>query len=190
MSLIYLHGFQSSSQSTKGTALAAYMRQADWQGAVELPTLPPRPLLARDWLRRRMEQGEKPTGVLGSSLGGCYAHWLACEYDIRVALINPAVQVHESLREYLGRNENPSTGEVFELSQEDLEVLRQMDAAAITRPENILCLLEKGDEVLDWRQAAEKYRLCPMLMHEGGSHAYEHFQADIPRILSHFSLQI
>lgn len=190
MILIYLHGFQSSSQSTKGTALAEYMRQAGWKGEVELPTLPPRPLLAHQWLQQRMQREDRPVGVLGSSLGGCYAHWLACEYGLKVALINPAVRAHQSMREYLGKQENPYTGEVFELNEEDMAVLRTMDAAVPARPEDILCMLEKGDEVLDWRQAAEKYRLSPQLIHEGGTHAYESFRADIPRILAHLALQI
>lgn len=191
MTLIYLHGFQSSSQSAKGTLLRDHMRRIGWDGAVELPTLPPRPLMARDWLRQKMESGGEPVqGILGSSLGGCYAHWLAGTYGVPVALINPAVRAGETMRQYLGQHENPYTGEVFELTEEDMDALGRMDGTAIADPDRILCMLEKGDDVLDWRQAADRYRSCALLVHEGGSHAYDNFAADIPRILQHFSLQI
>ena len=189
--LIYLHGFQSSCDSAKGTGLRAFFQDAGGDragGRVELPTLPPKPVAAREWMRERMANGPPVAGVLGSSLGGCYAHWMASEYGLPVTLINPATGAHELMRTYLGDNENPTTGVRFTLDEDDMQALQDMDSAAIVAPDDILCLLQKGDESLDWAVAAKRYADCQLQVEEGGSHGFENWEGALPRICRHFGV--
>jgi predicted esterase YcpF (UPF0227 family) len=50
-------------------------------------------------------------------------------------------------------------------------------------PERYLLLLETGDEVLDWREAALKYAGARAAIREGGDHTLRSFPEHIPRIL-------
>ena len=184
MSLIYLHGFQSSSVSRKGTQMKQYCAEQGRGDLIELPTLPPKPALAQQWLRDRFAAGSVQ-GVVGSSLGGCYAHWVAAEYDVPAVLVNPATEAHRLMREYLGENENPTTGEHFVLDEQDMQTLEQMDSAPIRSPDKLLCLLEKADDVLDWSVAAKRYAHCQLRVFEGGSHTFDNWEATLPLILTH-----
>jgi predicted esterase YcpF (UPF0227 family) len=50
--------------------------------------------------------GPAPTTLVGSSLGGYYATWLAEKHDLRAVLINPAVMAPELLDGLLGTQTN------------------------------------------------------------------------------------
>src|SRR5260221_11819501 len=100
--IVYLHGFHSSLQSAKAQYLK---RSLDERGkGVEFicPRLPHRPDLALGVVEAEMTQRprEKIT-LVGSSLGGFYATWLAEKHDVRAVLINPAIDPHVGLRAYL-----------------------------------------------------------------------------------------
>ncbi len=91
--LLYLHGFRSSPQSAKARQMAARVA-ADHPGVTWwCPQLPPSPaeaaaLIERgtaDWPAERM-------AVVGSSLGGFYATWMAERTGCKAVLLNPAAQ--------------------------------------------------------------------------------------------------
>ena len=82
---------------------------------------------------------------------------------------------YDALQQYLGEQQNLYTGERYELTQVHLEELRQMDVAAISRPERYLLLVRTGDEVLNYREAVERYRGCRQLVIEGGDHGFSDF---------------
>src|SRR5690606_21817342 len=87
--VVYLHGFNSSPASTKARQVAAYCAARGWHCAA--PQLSHDPRLAVGWLEQLLEQEGLPRLLIGSSLGGFYAAWLAERYDLKAALINPAV---------------------------------------------------------------------------------------------------
>ena len=51
-------------------------------------------------------------------------------------------------------------------------------------PERYLLLLETGDEVLDWREAARKYEGARAVVRDGGDHTMQSFPEHLPRILA------
>jgi hypothetical protein len=61
--------------------------------------------------------------------------------------------------------------------------LEQYNVSAITRPGRYLLLVQTGDEVLDYRQAVEKYRGAQQVVIEGGDHGFQHFSDYILMIL-------
>ena len=178
--IVYLHGFNSSPQSHKAQVLGQYLRQR-WLGAeFACPTLPPSAL---DAVRavKEVVGGAQPCYV-GSSLGGYYATYLVERYGGRAVLINPAIDPHVGLRAYLGPQKNLYTGEPYELTQEHLEQWRGLYLPRIT-PSRYLLLVETGDEVLDYRQAVQRYAGAEQIVVEGGDHSLRSFPEHLERIL-------
>src|SRR5262249_25126768 len=90
--LIYLHGFNSSPQSTKARQLQVRLRAMGRVADYRCPALPDRPAQAIALLEREMTQAPAASITLvGSSLGGYYATWLAETHGVRAVLVNPAV---------------------------------------------------------------------------------------------------
>jgi predicted esterase YcpF (UPF0227 family) len=181
--IIYLHGFNSSPASRKARAMCAYMRERGLVQHFVCPALPPHP---RDAVRvieaELSREPSKPTFV-GSSLGGFYATYFAERLGVRAVLINPAITPYVGLEACLGRQTNLYTGEAYELSRADLEGWR---ALTVERPdpERYLLLLETGDEILDWREAARKFEGARTVIRDGGDHTLQSFADHLPRILA------
>ena len=127
----------------------------------------------------------KPTSLtlVGSSLGGFYATWLAERYDANAIMINPSVQPFTDLERYLGSQHNLYTGEEYELTREHFAELAALRIGRITRPERYLLLTQTGDEVLDWREAVAYYGGAWQFVQGGGDHAFQDFESQIPAIL-------
>ena len=180
---IYLHGFNSAPASRKARTMAAYLEARGLGHLFTCPALPPSP---RDAVRvietEIARQRDKPTFV-GSSLGGFYATHFAERLDARAILINPAITPYIGLESYLGTQKNLYTGETYELTRDDLDGWR---ALAVERPdpERYLLLLETGDEVLDWREAARKYEGARTVIRDGGDHTMKTFAEHLPRVLA------
>ena len=166
--LIYIHGLNSSSRSSKAGLLRERMTALGRAADYACPDLPHRPQRAFEMLEALITGGRGPVALVGSSLGGYYATCLAERHGVRAVLVNPAVQPYEGLRALLGPQQNFHTGERYELTQAHLDELADMEVATITRPERYLLMVQTGDEVLDYRQAVERYRGCRQRVIEGG----------------------
>ena len=187
--IIYLHGFISAPASKKARALEAYMQTRNFGDRFVCPALPDSPEAAVHAVEatyaRHAARG--PTFV-GSSLGGFYATWFAEKYDRRAVLINPAIRPDVGLAAYLGPQRNLYTGEAFELTRAHLAGWRALVVDRVD-PERYLLLLETGDEVLDWREAARKYEGARTVIRDGGDHTMQSFPEHLPRILAFAGLQ-
>ncbi len=123
-----------------------------------------------------------PLALVGSSLGGFYATYLAEKHGLRAALINPAVIAPISLEKYLGTQANLYTHETFEFTLAHVEQLRALEVSRVT-PERYLLLAETGDEVLDYRQAVARYAGCRQLVFDGGDHSFTRFAECLPQLI-------
>jgi len=182
--LIYLHGFNSSPASHKAQVMKTYMEGRGLGSLYACPALPDTPQEAI----RAIEQtiaGRDPHSVtfIGSSLGGYYATYLAERLDCLAVLVNPAITPHVGLEAYLGTQKNLHTGEPYELTRAHLDGWRKLLVEDVD-PERYLLLLETGDEVLDWREAARKYEGARAAIRDRGDHSLQSFPEHIPRILS------
>lgn len=180
---IYLHGFKSSGSSDKVRLLR---EMTDWW--LDAPDIPDRPVDAVPWLEDYLghicQTYPKDEFVLiGSSLGGYYANWLARKFFCPAALINPLVDI-EDLAPMVGSHENYYTGNCFELTQADLDILATLaHDMTITIPRVIL--LDEGDEVLDYRKAVQLYEHFAFVMkYPYGSHRFDHLEESLPQIES------
>ena len=181
--IVYLHGFNSSPASHKAQLLKQHLEGSGLGDRYACPALPDTPAEAIRAVEDAIA-GRRADGVtlIGSSLGGFYATWMAEKIDCRAVLINPAITPHIGLEAYLGTQKNLHAGEPYELTRAHLEGWRRLLVERID-PERYLLLLETGDEVLDWREAARKYEGARMVIRQGGDHSLQCFAEMIPRIL-------
>jgi len=182
--LLYIHGFNSSPQSTKARQLKARLESSGRAGEFACPALPERPALAIDLLEGLMA-GTPASSVtlVGSSLGGYYATWLAETHGVRAVLVNPAITPHEGLRVYLGTQRNLHTGVPYELTEQHLKEMKAIFVERPTRPERYYLMVTTGDEVLDYREAVDKYRGAKQLIVQGSDHGFAEFQDYLDSVL-------
>lgn len=187
--IVYLHGFRSAPASHKAQVLRAHMAARGLAGEFWCEQLPISPAAAiavvEDQLAHcRAQRPEHPPTLVGSSLGGYYATWLAERHGLKAVLVNPAVVAPLSLEPYLGAQTNLYTGETFEFTRDHIAELRALDVAAITRPERYWLLAETGDEVLDYRDAVAKYAGARQTVLEGGDHGFSRWADYLDDILA------
>ena len=180
---IYLHGFNSAPASHKARAMASYLQARGLGQLFRCPALPPSPGDAVRTIEAEVARRGGDITFVGSSLGGFYATYFAERLGVRAVLINPAIRPYVGLEAYLGTQKNLYTGETYQLTRADLEGWR---ALAVERPdaERYLLLLETGDEILDWREAARKYEGARTVIRDGGDHTMQSFTEHLPRILA------
>lgn len=179
--ILYLHGFRSSPQSFKARAVAEAMAERGLASLFFCPALSHEPRLAMAQAETILaEQG--PLTLVGSSLGGYYATWLAEKHDLAAVLVNPAVLAHLSLADYLGPQTNLYTGEVFQFTPTHVAELEALALAELT-PSRYWLLVEEGDEVLDYRQALARYQGGRQTVLPGGDHSFTRFGEYVPQIL-------
>lgn len=182
VSLLYIHGFNSSPLSAKAQQMRQYFVDRGQGDRIIIPALSPSPRLAMAQLEAEIA-GAGPVALLGSSLGGFYATWLAQHHELKAALVNPAVRPWALLDKAPGEMANYHTGESYRFERSWLDELRHYEIADILRPENLLLLQQTGDETLDWHDAWDYYADSHVYRGIGGSHAFDDFDAFIPLVL-------
>jgi predicted esterase YcpF (UPF0227 family) len=182
--VIYLHGFNSSPDSHKARLFADYCHALGVHDIL-VPALSHDPERTMHTIEECIgERGSQAALLVGSSLGGYYATYLAERYGLKVALINPAVAPCENLpREIIGRHRNPYTHEEYEFTLAHVDFLRTLNVQQIQDPARYLLLVQTGDKTLDYRLAVKLYAGCRQVVQEGGSHSFENFAAVLPLIL-------
>lgn len=169
--ILYIHGFGSSGQGGKSKLFREYFKA---QGVKYLaPSLSFIPELAISTLEEIIEACQDEELVLmGSSLGGYYAIYLAEKYKLKAVLINPSIKPYETLKKVLGDNSSFYDGNFsFSWGEAQVESLKPF-GAEIKNKEQYLLLARRGDEVLDYREAEKKLAGAKMIIEDGGDHGF------------------
>ncbi|MDO9158854.1 MAG: YqiA/YcfP family alpha/beta fold hydrolase [Burkholderiaceae bacterium] len=196
--VLYLHGFRSSPRSMKAQKMADLMARQHPDVAFECPQLPPSPRVAMQEVSAQLARWAlgpaEQLVVMGSSLGGFYATWVAervpAAAAARVVLINPAVTPEHDLARHIGELtswHNPE--ERFFFRPEFVGELRELHAGPLTQPQRYQVWAATGDEVLDWRAMQARYQACPGLqVVQGSDHALSDFDTHLPTMLAHMGI--
>lgn len=188
--LLYLHGFRSSPASTKARMTAAAVAERFPRTTWLCPPLPASPRDAMAGVERSIADWPRDSmAVIGSSLGGFYATWLAEKWGCRAIVLNPAVLPARDLARHLGDNaqwHDPEQHFVFEASY--IQELQAQEVARITRPDRYFAVIAKGDEVLDWREMAAHYAGASIKLLPIGDHALTDYAQHLDEVLEFVGL--
>ncbi len=164
--ILYLHGFASCGKGNKSSALQACFG-ADNVIALDLP---PSPIDAISAIEGILGSSNFDL-LIGSSLGGFYATYLAEKYKMKAVLVNPSTQPWETLAAYVGWQKRFCDEEVFEFKPIYLEQLKTLQS--VPQKGDYLLLLQSEDEVLDYTKAQSLYNKHKVIVEYGGNHRFE-----------------
>ena len=181
--VIYLHGFRSSSQSFKARLLQARLTALGLAEHFVAPDMPPSPAAAIQGVLDDIRPSADDL-LIGSSLGGCYATWLAERVGARAVLLNPAVHPARDLAGHVGEQVGYHDGLPFWFDRRYLDELRHLEAVAVSRPERYLLIAARGDEVLDWREMVARFPDSPQRLLDGGDHGLSNFADLVDPVLA------
>ena len=187
--IIYIHGFGSSGEASKAKMLRAYCQENKIRFIA--PSLPTIPDLAIKTLSELIEsyQDHEPVYLMGSSLGGYYSLYLSDKYNLKAVLINPAINAPETLKRAIGHGVSYYDNSTYEWNESHLDMLESYE---IEEPnlENLLVLLQKGDEVLDYEEAQDVLEGAKMVVEEGGNHSFEGLDRHLESIKRFFGVAL
>ncbi len=135
--------------------------------------LPPSPIDAIRRLKRYLTLQNFEL-LIGSSLGGFYATYLAEKHEMKAVLVNPSTQPWETLASYVGWQKRFCDEEVFEFKPIYLEQLKTLQC--VPQKGEYLLLLQSGDEVLDYTKAQSLYNTHKIIVEYGGNHRFENIR--------------
>lgn len=167
-------------------AVAALPQAPHWW----CPQLPASPAQAMTLIAQGI--ADWPTdhmAILGSSLGGFYAHVMARQRGCPVVLLNPAVHPARDLAAHIGEHpawHDPSQRIHFDARH--IAELEQLQASPMRHRPRTLAVIATGDEVLDWREMCEAYGHDRLKLIEGSDHALSDFEQHVPDILDFLGL--
>lgn len=167
--LLYLHGFRSVGLCYKGREILSFAPNS------LTPNLPYVPSLAIAFVESLIQQyGANNLCLVGSSLGGYYATYLADKYGINAVLVNPVIDAYKTLLPAVGRVFVSDSGGSFLWDLSLVESLREYYVDSLSY--SLYCvLLQTGDKVLDYRVAQKRFLGCKCVVEDGGSHRFENF---------------
>jgi predicted esterase YcpF (UPF0227 family) len=183
--IVYLHGFRSSPASRKATMLREAMAQRGRFADYDCPVLPASPAQAIEVVQRAVA-GCTPArlALIGSSLGGYYATWMAERLGCRAVLLNPAIRPQDDLSRHLGVQPVYFSDAQIEFRREYLAELEAIDTPAITRPERYFLVAATGDAVIDYRSMVRKYEGARQHVIEGSDHELSDFSQYLDEVLA------
>ena len=183
-SILYFHGFASSSSSNKAKILKKYISRNYKNAEIIIPDLNNNFKLAVSQIYELINSAKYPIVFMGSSLGGYYASYFSTKLKTKSVLINPAIPPLKDFEMYLGENENYSTGKKFKITREDIRYIRKVSYKKYANAENTYVLLESGDEVLNYKETAKYFSGSYMDIVYGGSHSYESLDEKLKSIVN------
>lgn len=183
--IVYLHGFRSSPASRKATMLRQVMASRGRSLEYLCPALPASPARAVEEVEA-LVQGIAPgsLALIGSSLGGYYATWLAERLGCCAVLLNPAIRPQDDLAKHLGVQAVFFSDASIDFRREYLGELEAIDTPAITRPDRYLLIAATGDMVIDYRAMMRKYAGARQVVIEGSDHELSDFSDYVEDVLA------
>ena len=188
--ILYLHGFRSSPNSYKAQVVKKALTEQGLAARWVCPQLPPSPAQAIALCNRLIEEAKlsDPTQelvVVGSSLGGYYAHVLAEQWGCKAARFNPAVQAARDLATQVGEHSYYHSTEPFIFQAQYVEELQQMQPAHATQLQRYFLLVASGDEVLNHKEMLSAFAGSQGLLIFGSDHGISDFDFYLSSVL-HF----
>ena len=105
--------------------------------------------------------------IIGSSLGGYYANWLAEQYRCKAILLNPVIDPWRiKILDDLPDRSDLRVREWLDFREKYQSELEAVRVTSITDPERYLLFAAKGDELLDWHLMQSHYQAANQIIIE------------------------
>ena len=201
MQIVYIHGLNSDHNAEKGKLLDEFCQKHFPQITVHRPNLNHSPAKVEQLLKDLIAK-DNDTGLVGSSLGGFFVNLMANETGKKAVLLNPSMYPHESLKRFFPEegktfNDLPNdyvamtTDTGWEMTKSDILWLEQHHQKAAKHPENMLIIVKKGDEVLNYQDAVDFFSQDPsrkngqshLIIEDGGDHRMTDFATKLPQVV-------
>jgi predicted esterase YcpF (UPF0227 family) len=181
--ILYLHGFRSSPLSMKARLVSGRLQAL---GVAHVcPQLPASPKEAVA-LALSLLEGTPADQItlIGSSLGGYYATFLAERLGCRAVLLNPAIHPLQDLERHVGVGTQFHSDHPFDFKREYIAQLSAIAIEHITQPRRYFLLAASGDEVLDYRAMVAHYPGAQQHVIDGSDHGIAEFEDYLPEVLA------
>ena len=180
--ILYFHGFKSSSDSTKAKDLHKFISRRTKNTILITPNIHDNFHDAHNQIINLIESNQPNIFFMGSSLGGYYASFFSQKYNKKAVLINPAIPPLKDFEMHLGKNKNYSNGNKFIITKNDIDYIRSLSYKKILKPKNLMILLESGDEILNYNDASSYFSGSHIDILYGGDHSYSSFKEKFNKI--------
>jgi predicted esterase YcpF (UPF0227 family) len=181
--IIYIHGFGGCGKGAKATQFKEHYQQKNIPFIA--PSLSYVPTLALSTLEEIIENcQDREIKLIGSSLGGFYATYLANKYNLKTALINPSTNPILTLQRI--KEENYRGVNFFDLSEFDFTSnhINSLERYYIKdiKKELFLVMLQRDDDLIDYQIAKELFDGSKMIIADGGGHGFEGIENYFKRV--------
>ena len=180
--ILYFHGFKSSSKSSKAQSLKNFIAKNTKNTKIIIPDLDDNFQNAHNQIEELIRLSGSNIVFMGSSLGGYYASYFSQKLKKKAVLINPAVHPLKDFEVHLGENENYSSGNKFNISSKEISFIRTLSYKKLLTPNDLLILLESGDEILKYNKSASYFSGAYIDIAFGGNHSYSSFKSKFHKI--------
>ena len=189
--IIYIHGFGGNGEGSKAKLFREYFKSIGEDFIA--PSLSYVPQLAIQTLEELIASYHGDVYLIGSSLGGFYATYLSQMKEVKkVVLINPATSPIKTLKRAIGNAPNFYDSSYFKWDESHLKMLEkyvvEFPQGVWTMREQFMVLLQKGDELLDYRDAQKKYKESKLILEDGGSHSFDGIERHFENIRAYFAI--
>lgn len=182
--ILYLHGFRSSPQSAKAQLFQKALQEKGLADQLVLPFLPASPKEAIALCLKEIENTPKnELCIVGSSLGGYYATYLAEHLDCRAVCINPSVYAARDLSTQLEVRTQYHSNDPFVFKASYVKELAELFVPHLN-PKRYLLLCGLQDELLDWQEMVSRYQGAQHIMAPDQDHAFSGFAHYLPSVLN------
>lgn len=180
--ILYFHGFKSSSKSSKAQSIKNFIAKNTKNTKIVIPDLDDNFQNAHNQIEELIRLSGSNIVFIGSSLGGYFASYFSQKLKKKAVLINPAVHPLKDFEVHLGENENYSSGNKFNISSNDISFIRTLSYKKLPIPNDLLILLESGDEILKYNKSASYFSGAYIDIFFGGNHSYSSFKSKFHKI--------
>ena len=183
--ILYLHGFQSSPLSFKAQLIARELDALGSDCRYICPELPLSPAKSVEMAINEIEKHPSDSiTLIGSSLGGYYAGWLAERCHCRAVLLNPVIDPWKiKILDDMPEKRDLKVREWLDFRKKYEEELKTLRITRITYPARYLLLAAKGDELLDWQLMQSHYKDANQIIIDGSDHGLSTFSQYLDRVL-------
>ncbi|WP_298050388.1 YqiA/YcfP family alpha/beta fold hydrolase [uncultured Paenalcaligenes sp.] len=188
--ILYLHGFRSSPSSYKAQVLAKAVAEKGWQDQWVCPQLPESPAAAIALCNQLIQEANltdpaTDLRIIGSSLGGYYAHVLAEQWGCKALLLNPAVHAPRDLATQVGEHRYYHSDVPFVFHANYIDELTAMQPSVTTQPQRYYLIAASGDEVLNYQEMLHTFSGSQGFLIFGSDHGISDFDLYLSPVL-HF----